>query len=100
MGQRLVDNLKAHPATNVKIHRMSFTPVQRLLTADEAYDVIRKFRTRAEQLTACDNRTASELAASCATGLVRRSWSFARGAGPLFLLSVEANHPLTLKEES
>jgi deazaflavin-dependent oxidoreductase (nitroreductase family) len=38
-------NLQAHPATNVKIDRLSFTPVQRFLTEDEAYDVVRKFRT-------------------------------------------------------
>ena len=37
-------NLQAHPATNVKIHRLSFTPVQRFLTEDEAFDVVRKFR--------------------------------------------------------
>ena len=37
-------NLQAHPATNVKIDRMSFTPVPRFLTEDEAYEVIRKFR--------------------------------------------------------
>ena len=37
-------NLQARPATNVKIDRMSFRPVQRFLTADEAYDVIRRFQ--------------------------------------------------------
>ena len=37
-------NLRAHPATNVKIDRLSFTPAQRFLTEDEAYDVVRRFR--------------------------------------------------------
>jgi deazaflavin-dependent oxidoreductase (nitroreductase family) len=66
-------NLKAHPATNVKIHRMSFTPVQRFLAEDEAYDVIRKFRSahprRARLISRvlgwgdlCDEATARALA--------------------------------------
>ena len=37
-------NLQAHPATNVKIDRMSFTPEQRFLTDDEALEVVTKFR--------------------------------------------------------
>jgi len=37
-------NLRAHPAANVKIDRLSFTPAQRFLTEDEAYDVVRRFR--------------------------------------------------------
>ena len=37
-------NLRAHPAAYVKIDRLSFTPAQRFLTEDEAYDVVRRFR--------------------------------------------------------
>jgi deazaflavin-dependent oxidoreductase (nitroreductase family) len=37
-------NLQAHPATNVTIDRLSFTPIQRFLTEEEAYDVVRAFR--------------------------------------------------------
>ena len=37
-------NLQAHPATNVKLGRLSFTPAQRFLDDDEAVEVVRKFR--------------------------------------------------------
>jgi deazaflavin-dependent oxidoreductase (nitroreductase family) len=37
-------NLQAHPATNVKIDRLSFTPVQRFVNDDEALKVLLKFR--------------------------------------------------------
>jgi len=37
-------NLQAHPATNVKLARASFTPTQRFLSDDEAFEVIVKFR--------------------------------------------------------
>lgn len=36
-------NLQARPATNVKIDRLSFTPVQRRLTDQEAFEVVREF---------------------------------------------------------
>lgn len=38
-------NLRAHPATNVKLGRASFTPEQRFLSDDEAYEAGRQFRT-------------------------------------------------------
>ncbi len=37
-------NLQAHPATNVKLDRTSFTPAQRFLTDDEAFQVLVRFR--------------------------------------------------------
>ena len=37
-------NLQAHPATNVKIDRSSFTPVQRFLDDEEALKVLLGFR--------------------------------------------------------
>lgn len=37
-------NLRTQAATNVKIDRLSFTPVQRFLAEDEACDVLTKFR--------------------------------------------------------
>ena len=37
-------NVQAHPASNVKIDRLSFTPTQRFLTEAEAFDVLRRFR--------------------------------------------------------
>jgi deazaflavin-dependent oxidoreductase (nitroreductase family) len=39
-------NLQAHPATNVKLGDASFTPEQRFLTDDEAFDVLLQFRAR------------------------------------------------------
>jgi len=37
-------NVQARPASNVKIDRLSFTPVQRFLTEEEAFAVVRRFR--------------------------------------------------------
>lgn len=37
-------NLQAHPATHVKLSHDSFTPKQRFLTDDEAFDVVLRFR--------------------------------------------------------
>ena len=37
-------NVSVRPATRIDIDRLSFSPVQRLLSEAEAFDVVRKFR--------------------------------------------------------
>ena len=38
-------NVTAHPATRVRLGRDSFTPEQRFLTEDEAFQVVQRFRS-------------------------------------------------------
>jgi len=47
-----LQNLRTQAARNVKIDRLSFTPVQRFLTEDEAYDVIQEFQSAHPRRTA------------------------------------------------